>query len=92
MECKAGIADNKQWVERLKPCLEWKARIEALEAAAAAVRCACGVENPRVPLISETRRLEGLPGGGYAANVCRTTNNSLWHSRDHGSSPMSLSE
>jgi hypothetical protein len=38
VEAKAGIADNKQWVERLKPCLEWKARIEALEAAAAAVR------------------------------------------------------
>ncbi len=64
VECKAGIADNKQWVERLKPCLEWKARIEALEAAAAAVRCTCGVEKSRVPLTGTPGDWRVYGGGG----------------------------
>jgi hypothetical protein len=37
VEAKASIADNKLWVERLKPCLEWKGRIEALEASSSKV-------------------------------------------------------
>jgi hypothetical protein len=39
VEARVGIADNKLWIGKLLPCLEWKPRIEALEAAAAAVRC-----------------------------------------------------
>ncbi len=31
-QCRAEVARNSQWIETLKPVLEWKSRIEALEA------------------------------------------------------------
>ena len=62
VESRAAIADNKAWVEKLKPCLEWKSRIEALEAASTR---SVGVQQ------EQQKRLTIVGNGGGLGDGCR---------------------